>query len=112
MFVMGRIKKALTPKYTLCREYFTWEVTIIKHLEAKLSGMSTGAGGKEMHGEMFSVRAQRMLIYLSVKLPLDTRRWARRSKRQSSQVDRHTESGPESGRMCLCSYRETCCTDP
>lgn len=53
-----------------------------------------------------------MLIYPFVKLPLDRRHWARRSKRQSSQKDSHIESGLHFGNMCLCSYRETYCTDP
>lgn len=91
---------------------FTWEVTVTKHLEAKLCGTCTGAGGKEMPGEMFPAKAQRILLYLSVKLPPDTRRWARRSRRRSSLVGTQSEFGPESGHMCLCSYRETCCTNP
>lgn len=65
-----------------------------------------------MQEELFSLKAQKMLIYLFVKLPLDTRHWAHRSKRQSTQVGRHIECGLRSGHTCLCSYRETSCTDP
>lgn len=65
-----------------------------------------------MHGEMFSVKAQRMIIYPFVKLPLDTRHWAHHSKHQPSQMDRHIESGLHSEHTCLYSYREPCCIDP
>lgn len=85
---------------------------MVNHLEAKLSVTCTGAGGKERHGEMFSAKAQRMQIYLSVKLLSGMRCWAHRSRRPSSRVGTHTESGPESAHMSPCSYRETCCTDP
>lgn len=56
--------------------------------------------------------AQRMLMYLSVKLPPGTRRWARRSRRRSSWAGTGSGSGPESAHRCPCSCRETCCTDP
>lgn len=106
--MLGRIKKALTPLQRIfSREKWPLPTTL-----KKLSGTCTGAGGKERHGEMFSAKGQRMLIYLSVKLPLGRRRWARRSRRRSSRVGTRTESAPGSAHTCLCSCRETCCTDP
>lgn len=65
-----------------------------------------------MHGEMFSVKAQIMLIYPFVKLLLDRRHLAHHSKHQSSQTDRHIECGLHAGHTCLYSYREICCTGP
>lgn len=45
---------------------FTWEVTVTKHLEAKLCGTCTGAGGKEMPGEMFLAKKHRGCCFTSL----------------------------------------------
>lgn len=62
--------------------------------------------------DMLLVKTPKMLIYPFVMLPLDRRRWAHRSKHQSSQKGRRIESGLQFGDTCPCSYRETCCIDP